>query len=352
MASDLNVPAYYFFTSGAGCLASFLYLPTLHKNTDKSFQDMGNTLVEIPGLPPIPAKDLAKPMLDRNDEVYQHFLYMATQLPTSSGIIINTFDQLEPRAIQALTRGLCVPDGSTAPIYCIGPLISSGEGRHGRDEAAHECLTWLDSQPKQSVVFLCFGSLGLFSKNQLHEIAVGLEKSGQRFLWVVRNPPVSDDQNVDITKLTDPDLNSLLPDGFLGRTRERGMIVKSWAPQKAVLSHQSVGGFVSHCGWNSVLEAICSGVPLLAWPLYAEQRLNRVLLVEEMKIALPMVESENGFVSSVEVEKRVRELMECKEGEFVRERVEAMKAAAKEAMSLHGSSCVALSKLIGLWKKK
>ena len=106
-------------------------------------------------------------------------------------------------------------------------------------------------------------------------------------------------------------------------------MVKSWAPQVAVLNHDSVGGFITHCGWNSVLESVCAGVPMVAWPLYAEQRFNRVLLVEEMKIALPMVESETGFVNSTEVEKRVKELMESKEGNSVRERTIAMKHAAK-----------------------
>ncbi|MBA0552232.1 hypothetical protein Golob_023062, partial [Gossypium lobatum] len=133
---------------------------------------------------------------------------------------------------------------------------------------------------------------------------------------------------------------------------ERGKVVKSWAPQVAVLNHDSVGGFVTHCGWNSVLESVCAGVPMVAWPLYAEQRFNRVLLVEEMKIALPMVESETGFVDSSEVEKRVRELMEWEQGKLVRERTVAMKHAAKAAMSEGGSSRLALAKLFESWKKE
>ena len=103
--------------------------------------------------------------------------------------------------------------------------------------------------------------------------------------------------------------------------------MKSWAPQVEVLNHDSVGGFVTHCGWNSVLEAVCAGVPMVAWPLYAEQRLNRVLLVEEMKLALSIDESENGFVTGNEVEKRVRELMES-EGKLVRERAKEAREGA------------------------
>ena len=150
----------------------------------------------------------------------------------------------------------------------------------------------------------------------------------------------------------DPDLDSLLPEGFLDRTKERGLVVKSWAPQLAVLNHDSVGGFVTHCGWNSVLEAVSAGVPMVAWPLYAEQRFNRVVLVEDVKITLSMNESEDGFVSATEVEKRVRELMDSESGNKIRERTLAMKDGAKAALSEEGSSHVALTKLVESWKRQ
>ncbi|KAF2319680.1 hypothetical protein GH714_017988 [Hevea brasiliensis] len=261
--------------------------------------------------------------------------------------LVNTFELLEVRALKAISDGLCIPNSNTPPVYCIGPLIMT----KNQTDGVTECLTWLDSQPSQSVIFLCFGSLGLFSKEQLREIAIGLERSGQRFLWVVRNPP-SNSQRLAISAQPDPDLNSLLPDGFLDRTKERGLVVKLWAPQVAVLNHNSVGGFVTHCGWNSVLEAVCAGVPMVAWPLYAEQRINRVLLVEEMKVALPMNESENGYVTALEVEKRVIELMESESGKSVRERTIAMKNAAKEALSEGGSSFVGLSRLAESWNRQ
>lgn len=142
-------------------------------------------------------------------------------------------------------------------------------------------------------MFLCFGSRGLFKAEQLKDIAIGLQNSGDRFLWVVRNAPIED-----------------LPEGFMDRTKDKGLVVKSWCPQVVVLSHTSVGGFVSHCGWSSVHEAVRGGVPMLAWPLIAEQRLNRVVMVEEMKLAMVFDELKDGFVSSTELEKRVRELMD------------------------------------------
>ncbi|PSS04403.1 Anthocyanidin 5,3-O-glucosyltransferase [Actinidia chinensis var. chinensis] len=349
IGAQLKIPTYYFFTSGAGCLAYFLYLPTIHRNTTKGFKDL-NTLLEIPCLPPIPSSDVPKPMLVRTSREYECFIEFFSQMPNSEGIIVNTFESLESKALKAISDGLCLPDRRTPPIFCIGPLIASDDHRGGGDGNVHECLTWLDSQPSQSVVFLCFGSLGLFSAEQLKEVAVGLERSGQRFLWVVRSPPTEDKSKIFFAT-PDPDLDSLLPDGFLGRIKGRGFVVKSWAPQVEVLKHESVGGFVTHCGWNSVLEAVCAGVPMVAWPLYAEQRLNRVLLVEEMKLALAMNESEDEFVTAIEVEKRIKELMESKEGKMIRDRAKAAGDNARAAMSEGGSSLAAVGKLVELWKR-
>ncbi|GMJ06494.1 UDP-glucosyl transferase 88A1 [Hibiscus trionum] len=350
VVADFELPGYCFYTCAAGSLASLLYLPTLHNKFTQSFEDYLDLLIDIPGVPPIPSSDMPSAILKRN-EIYEIFLDISTRLPHSAGIIINTFEFMEPKAIQAIANGLCVLNSPTPPIYCIGPFVANAAGGGGGGDGGTECLKWLDSQPSKSVVFLCFGSAGLFSVEQLREIAVGLERSGHRFLWVVRNPPL-ENQSSGINEKIDPDLNSLLPRGFLERTKERGYVVKSWSPQAAVLNHDSIGGFVTHCGWNSVLESVCAGVPMLAWPLYAEQRYNRVLMVEEMKIALPMLESETGLVCSNEVEKRVKQLMESNEGDLVREQIVAMKNAAKVAVSDGGSSRIAVAELFESWKQK
>ncbi|GAB4858332.1 hypothetical protein Ancab_009806 [Ancistrocladus abbreviatus] len=350
VATSLHIPTYYFFTSGASCLAFFCRLPIIYRSTTESFRHLHTTCFDIPGLPPIPASAVPKPTLDRGTKVCEDFVDFTSLLPKADGIIVNTFASLEPKPLQVLTDKTSLGDMPTPPIYCIGPLIAYGN-RHGGSDVgrAHECLTWLDSQPSRSVVFLCFGSLGLFSEDQLKEIAVGLERSGQRFLWVVRSPP-TEDRTKRFLPPPDPDLEALLPGGFLDRTKDRGMVVKSWAPQVAVLSHESIGGFVTHCGWNSVLEAVRAGVPMVAWPLYAEQRFNRIILVDEIKVALPVHESESGFVNSVEVEKRVRQLMDSKDGDEVRKNVMAMRDEAETALSHGGSSRIALDKLVESWK--
>lgn len=276
-----------------------------------------DVLLDVPTLPSVPVSDMPDPLLERNCMQYEFLLDVANNFPRSCGIIVNTFDSLEHKIIGAISDGIFIPNQPTPPIFCLGPLIASNSQTQlpGR----HECLKWLDKQPKASVVLLCFGSLGLLSAEQSKETPIGLERSEQKLLWVVRNPP-SKDKTRRFLPPPDPDLNLLLPEGFLDRTKDRGLVVKSWVPQVEVLSHESVGGFVTHCGWNSVLEAVCGGVPMVAWPLYAEQKFNRLILVEEMKLALPMKGSEDGFVTADEIEKRVRELMEKEEGKLFIER--------------------------------
>lgn len=274
--------------------------------------------------------------------IYKHLLDTSNNVIKSDGIIVNTFSALELRAVEAIKTGLCVPNGPTPPVYPLGPLIAGGNYElHNGGGEKHECLRWLDLQRDKSVIFLCFGRRGVFSVEQLKEIAIGLENSGCRFLWAVRinNPP----EKIN----SEPDLLDMLPEGFLERIKGRGVVLKNWAPQTEVLSHDSVGGFVTHCGQSSVLEAVVFGVPMIGWPLYAEQRMNRVVMVEEMKVALPLEETAEGLVTAAELEKRVRELMmDSKTGREIKRRVAELKYAAAAAVEKGGTSLVALGKFM------
>jgi hypothetical protein len=242
----------------------------------------------------------------------------------------------------------------TPPVYYIGHLIADAEGPAGEDvnkgdrAPEDECLSWLDSQPSGSVVYLCFGSRGSFSVAQVKEIAYGLERSGHRFLWVVKKPTRDEKTKQAENYAAEFDLEGVLPEGFLERTKDRGMVVKTWAPQVCVLRKESVGGFVTHCGWNSVLEAVVAGVPIVAWPLYAEQHLNKNVLVNDMKMAIDLERREDdGFVSRDELERRVKELMESEQGRELREKSWKMREIALAALgSASGSSSRALTKLV------
>ncbi|KAG6425660.1 hypothetical protein SASPL_116105 [Salvia splendens] len=322
ICESLSIPVYFCNTTGASALCALIYWPQFHDKTDGK---LGGS-VEIPGCPVIPESDLPEMLHFPQSLSYKHLMDTAKNIEKSAGVVVNTLYALEVRALEALRNNLC-----TTPIYAIGPLI----GVRIRNDAVDECLRWLDSQPSKSVIFLCFGRRGAFSGEQSREIAIGLENSGYRFVWVLRSSGSESE-----------DLESVLPEGFVERMGERGRVLKSWAPQKAVLSHSSVGGFVTHCGQSSVLEAVSFGVPMIGWPLYAEQRMNRVFMVEEMKVAVAVELGPEGFVTAGEVEERVRELMESRRGEEIGRRVAELRAAAAAAVGEGGSSVVALDEFI------
>ncbi|CAM0882836.1 unnamed protein product [Alopecurus aequalis] len=335
-AAELGLPAYVFFTLCASALATFLHMPVMHSAV--SFGEMGRSLLHFPGVHPIPASDLPEALLDRDNRQYSTILGLFEQLPRATGILSNTFDWLEPRAVKAVKDGTPRPGESLPKLFCVGPLV--GEERGGNSN--HESLSWLDKQPAGSVVFLCFGSASSVPAEQLNEIAVGLERSGQAFLWAVRAPVAPDaDSTKRFEGRGDAAVEALLPDGFLERTRGRGMVVSSWAPQVEVLRHPATGAFVTHCGWNSIMEAVRAGVPMLCWPMYAEQRMNKVFVVEDMKLGVTMDGYDEVIVKAGEVEAKVRLLMETEQGTEIRERTRLAKQMAAHALGSGGSSAEA-----------
>ncbi|KAL6845112.1 hypothetical protein ACP4OV_024607 [Aristida adscensionis] len=340
VAAELGVPAYFFFASALADLAVMLHLPDYYPTVAaSSFKDIPDTELHFPGVPPIRALDMPSTMQENRDsDVITTRLRNFARMLEGRGVLVNSFDWLEGRALEALRSGLCTPEHSTPPVHCIGPLVLPGNT--GRSSERHPCVEWLDTQPDRSVVFLSFGSLGMFSMTQLQETAHGLESSGHRFLWVVRSPPEHQRSS------TEPDLEMLLPEGFLERTRERGLVVKNWAPQTEVLRSKAIGGFVTHCGWNSVLEGIVSGMPMICWPLYAEQRLNKVHMVEEMKIGVVLDGYEEELVKAEEVEAKVRHVMESDDGDKLRERLLMAKEMASDALKEGGSSDVAFDEFL------
>ncbi|XP_059068579.1 anthocyanidin 5,3-O-glucosyltransferase-like [Cryptomeria japonica] len=220
------------------------------------------------------------------------------------------------------------------PIYPIGPLIRSPDAVHGKSE----CLNWLDRQPDSSVMYVSFGSMNWFlSPDQTRELALGLEASGHRFLWLLKG---------------DNDVSALLPPGFEMRTRDRGIVWTSWAPQIPILSHPATAGFVSHCGWNSTLESVTNGVPIVPWPVRAEQKTNAFFLVNEIGLGIEPEWGPNWWVGKDEVEKAVKELMEGEKGRKVSMRAAELKESARKALAAGGSSMDILAVVTAQWKKK
>lgn len=256
--------------------------------------------------------------------------------------MVNTFQELESHGVEYLLSS----SADLPPVFPIGPILNLKNPPN--DGKTEEIMTWLNDQPESSVVFLCFGSMGSFSEKQVKEIAVALERSGQRFLWSLRRPPPTG--KIEYPKEYENPAE-VLPEGFLERTSSVGKVI-GWAPQTAVLSHSSVGGFVSHCGWNSTLESIWCGVPVAAWPLYAEQQLNAFQLVVELGIAAEIKMDYRSnmrsggremSVTAEEIEGGIRKLMS--DGEM-RKKVKEMKEMSRFAVAEGGSSHAAIRRFI------
>lgn len=337
VSTNLNIPSYILFTSSASFLCLMLHLPTM----DPEIIDLDGP-VKVPGFPSIHFADFPDSMKDKNHPLYPLFLSISYRMFQADGILINTFQELESRSIQGLVNGELLPslDGIRMPsIFPIGPIISSPDSDH-RDESA--CLQWLDNQPASSVIFISFGSFGFLSREQIGELALGLEVSRQRFLWVLRMPP--HDSN--------PDVSALLPQGFEHLTKDRGLVITFWVPQICILAHPSTGAFLSHCGWNSVMESIRYGVPMVAWPLRADQKANAAFLVNDIKTAVGIQQRSDGIATKEEVVKAAREVMEGENAKKKRARAKEIKESAIAALADGGSSTRALAAVAGLWKKK
>ncbi|KVH94988.1 UDP-glucuronosyl/UDP-glucosyltransferase [Cynara cardunculus var. scolymus] len=196
----------------------------------------------------------------------------------------------------------------------------------------HNCLQWLDKQPEKSVVFVSFGTTTTFTEEQIGELAVGLENSDQRFLWVLRDADKGD------VFMNDGGRRVVLPEGFEERVAERGLVVRDWAPQLEILGHRSTGGFVSHCGWNSSMEAMTAGVAIAAWPLHSDQPRNAFLMADVLGVALMMKDwsCRDELFTSVMVEKVIRKLMDSEEGEAIRQRAAELGGELRRSMAEGG----------------
>jgi hydroquinone glucosyltransferase len=348
IAKALNISPYIFFSSNALALSLVLHFPKLDETVSCEFRDLPEPL-KLPGCIPIHGRDLFDPIQDRTSDMYKMILHYAKQLRLAEGVMLNTFTELEASAIKGSEEEA---EAGNLPLFPIGPIIQSGSSNQ-LDGPGSNCLTWLDNQPSGSVLFVCFGSGGTLSYDQTNELALGLEMSGQKFLWVLKNP---NNESAYAAYLSDQSYDNgplaFLPKGFLERTKEQGLVVPSWAPQAQVLSHGSTGGFLTHCGWNSTLESIMEGMPLIAWPLYAEQKMNAVLLSEDLKVALRLTVNEKGLIDREEIAKVVKSLMVGEEGKRVHKRMKELEIAADKALSVDGSSTKILSELASKWKSQ
>ncbi|KAJ6916071.1 anthocyanidin 3-O-glucosyltransferase 5-like [Populus alba x Populus x berolinensis] len=342
VADEFEMPRYVYVPSNAWFLALTIYVPILDEVVQGEYLDQKEPL-KIPGCKAVQPEDVVDPMLDRTDQQYLEYVRTGMEIPKCDGILLNTWEDLEPKTLEALRDEELLGQLCKAPVYPVGPLTRPLKPL---DSRSGELFLWLDKQPSESVIYVSFGSGGTLSLEQMVELAWGLELSQQRFVWVVRSPSRKTGDGCFFSAGSGEanSMASCFPEGFLDRIQEVGLVIKDWAPQVEILNHPSVGGFISHCGWNSTLESITTGVPLIAWPLYSEQRMNAALLTEELGVAVrPNILASDGMVGREEIEMMIRKITVDKEATNIRNRVKKLKHGAAETLRQGGSSHNALS---------
>ncbi|KAK8593928.1 hypothetical protein V6N13_042519 [Hibiscus sabdariffa] len=251
----------------------------------------------------------------------------------SWGLVINTFSQLERPYLHHLKQLM----GSDR-VWAVGPLLdlTTAVDRGGSSSVPLDhLLAWLDGREDSQVVYICFGSQVVLTNDQTAAVASALEKSGVHFVWSIKEPTAG---HVGAN-------HNAMPNGFEDRVAGRGLIIRGWAPQVAILSHRAVGAFLSHCGWNSVLEAVVAGVTILTWPFGADQFVDQTLLVEELKVADKACEGAEAVPNPDELGEVLANSVSQKNRDE-RKGVRKLRKAALEATREGGSSAKDMEDLI------
>ncbi|GAB2272265.1 UDP-glucoronosyl and UDP-glucosyl transferase [Dionaea muscipula] len=265
----------------------------------------------------------------------------------SFGVAVNSFEELEPEYVKRYR------EAKENKVWCLGPVslcnkdgIDKGDRGNKAAIDENQCLKWLDSFANGSVVYACLGSLNSLVSSQLVELGLGLEASNRPFIWVLR-------EGANVEELE----KWMKENGFENRVEGRGLIIRGWAPQVLILSHPATGAFLTHCGWNSIIEAVSAGLPMVTWPMFYEQFLNEKLVVQVLRIGaavgveVPVKWGEEDkagvLVKKEDVRKAVEIVMEDngEEGKIMKRRARELGKMAGEAIE-GGSSEMNLKSLI------
>ncbi|XP_047319228.1 UDP-glycosyltransferase 92A1-like [Impatiens glandulifera] len=258
----------------------------------------------------------------------------------SDGILINSVEEIDRLGLDYFRRVI------KRPVWSIGPILSLGTPAADDEELY---LKWLDSKPEKSVLYISFGSQYIISATQMVELAKALQVSDKNFIWVMRKP-LGFDENSDFN------MKKTLPEEFMQHVElGRGLLIEKWAPQVEILSHKSTSAFMSHCGWNSVLEALVSGVPIIGWPLAAEQCLNAKYLEECVGVCLEVARGVISEVTHEKIAEKIEIVMgeRSEKGRMMRERANEVKeimrsASRNEEGCFKGSSVKAMDEFLNV----
>ncbi|KAL6560724.1 hypothetical protein OROGR_004283 [Orobanche gracilis] len=339
-AERFRLPEVLFWTTSACGFLGYTQYRHLVEKGYTPLHDMSQvtngyleTIVDhVPGMKDIRLKDFPSFIrtTDPNDFMLNFAMQEAEAVPKAKALILNTFDALEHDVLTALSSKFPL-------VLSIGPLqlmtnhiqderLDSIQSSFWREEP--DCMEWLDGKDPESVVYVNFGSITVVTAHQLTEFAWGLANSKKPFLWVVRPDIVAGE-------------SAMLPPEFLTETGDRSMMI-GWGPQERILNHPAVGVFLTHSGWNSTLESIIGGVPVVCWPFFAEQQTNCRFSCVEWEMGMEI----DNDVKREEVEVLVREVMDGEKGGKMKGKALEWKRKAEEAAKPGGSSYLNLDKLI------
>eukprot|EP00262_Sarcandra_glabra_P015081 TRINITY_DN4576_c0_g1_i1.p1 TRINITY_DN4576_c0_g1~~TRINITY_DN4576_c0_g1_i1.p1 ORF type:complete len:514 (+),score=50.53 TRINITY_DN4576_c0_g1_i1:76-1542(+) len=344
LARELQIPRLVFHGTN---FFSLCYFDSLKRYAPHDKVASDTEPFVVPGLPdPIEMTRFQMPVYYKVPDNFSNFLDLCKEAELRSyGVVVNSFFEMEPAYVVHYKEAMGIKAWHIGPVSLCNRETTDKAVRWKIDSINKEkCLNWLDSMEPKSVVYVCFGSLALLKKSQLLEIAMGLESSNRPFIWVVRECEVSNEEEEE----------EWLPRGFEERNKGKSLIIRGWAPQILILDHPAIGGFVTHCGWNSIIESVAAGVPMITWPLFAEQFENEKLIVHVAKVGIEIgvgvwshFGSDRGLVRRDDVVTAVERLMDGgEEGGELRKRARALGEVAKRAVKEGGSSYVDLGQLI------
>lgn len=345
LAEKLKIPRILFYANNfiSHCLPHNLWEYEPHKSVKSDSEGF-----LIPGLPD--RIEMKRSQLEDHMKAETHFTEVLRKIRESAvrsfGLVFDTVYEFEPQYADYFGKVKGTKYWTIGPLFYFCNKEKTDNSADGKDG----CLNWLDTQGPNQVLYISFGSIAKFSDTQLNEIALALEALNQPFIWVVRKKENDlDDQQ-----------ESWLPDGFEERMTKgnKGLIIRGWAPQLKILNHPAIGGFMTHCGWNSTMEALTAGVPLISWPLFAEQFYNEKLL-EVLNVGVsvgsdhyhvtPVIEG--PLVERKQIQAAINRLMSnSEESQEIRDRAKEMATLARRAVEEGGSSYQNLLDLIDALK--
>ncbi|XP_073127626.1 UDP-glycosyltransferase 76B1-like [Henckelia pumila] len=330
VVEDLGIHRIVLRTSSVSSFLAFATLPLLQEKGYYYSDHNNNNNLEsrrddpVPELPPLRVKDIPSIQSQNPDVALKIIGNLVQGTKTASGLIFNTFPDLEEPNLPNLREHFRMPTFLIGPFHKFFSAASSSLLTQDRS-----AISWLDTQKPDSVLYVSFGSLAAMDEDHVTEVAWGLANSMQPFLWVVRPGLVQGSEWLES-----------LPNEFLEITSKRGYIVK-WAPQQEVLSHPAVGGFWTHSGWNSVLESICEGVPMICSSFFGDQTVNSRYINDVWNLG---IELEKGFERE-EIESAIRKIMVDGEGQEIRERALRLKEKVQGSLKTDGFSSQSLNDL-------